>query len=83
MPIYYYYRLIFSQSLLSLDLIEAYLDHVDSQYDELLNNKDKDIKEDDKDKEDKKEETDKPETANTVSFNQTVFKSIFPWLSVQ
>lgn len=81
MPIYYDYRLIFSQSLLSLDLIEAYLDHVDSQYDELLNNKDK--KDDDKEKEDKKEEKDKPETANTVSFNQTVFKSIFPWLSVQ
>ncbi|XP_076117103.1 transcriptional regulator ATRX-like isoform X2 [Mytilus galloprovincialis] len=55
--------LIFSQSLLSLDLIEAYLDHVDSQYDELLNNKDK--KDDDKEKKDKKEEKDKPETANT------------------
>lgn len=57
--------LIFSQSLLSLDLIEAYLDHVDSQYDELLNNKDKDKKEEDKEKDDKKEETDKPESANT------------------
>ncbi|XP_071124633.1 transcriptional regulator ATRX homolog isoform X2 [Mytilus edulis] len=57
--------LIFSQSLLSLDLIEAYLDHVDSQYDELLNNKDKDKKDDDKEKEDKKEENDKPEAANT------------------
>ncbi|XP_052089587.1 transcriptional regulator ATRX-like isoform X3 [Mytilus californianus] len=58
--------LIFSQSLLSLDLIEAYLDHVDSQYDELLNNKDKEKKEEDKEKDDKKEEEkDKPESANT------------------
>ena len=51
---FFFFRLVFSQSLLSLDLIERFLEKVDKKYQEDINKKDEE-KRDNEEKKDKKE----------------------------